>query len=191
MGKKYKSIKDLVEGLSESQEFKENIKNEILSRSLAKYLFTLRCENNLTQKELSDRVGCSQSRISKIEGSYDKDITLSDLFDYGEAFNLQLELGYRNKNAKIVDLVNYHIFRIKEYLNALTNIAKGDKSIDKGVFTFFEETLYNMIDLVTENLSKLDTIKNKRLRDAKEPIHLSSPLIDKLDEIKKSDNVSV
>ena len=109
MGKKYKNFKQLVDSITSSDKFKDEVKQEITSRALAKFLFYLRCEHNLTQKELADRVGCSQSRISKIEGSYDKDINLQDLFDYGKALNLQLELGYRDKSAKIVDLVNYHL----------------------------------------------------------------------------------
>lgn len=105
--KKFKSVEDMITELSGGDRFKESAINEIENKSIAKFLFTLRCRHNLTQKQLADKIGCTQSRVSKIESAYNNEITIKDLSDYGEALNLQLGIGYRNKDVKIADEVKY------------------------------------------------------------------------------------
>lgn len=184
MAKQYKDIKDLISDVSQTKKFEEDAKKEISTKSLSKFLFYLRCDHNLTQKELADKIGCSQSRVSKIEGSYDVEITMRDLFDYGKALDLQLELGYRAKTARVVDLINYHFLRIKGYLQRLIGMAEGDPSINDGLTHYLKEDLLGkMIDLMAENIAKLDLAKTKTLQESKEPIHISHPLSDKLSKL--------
>ena len=90
MVKRYKNVVGLINALSSNEEHKEAIKNEIARKGLAKFLFALRCEHKLTQEELAERIGCTQSRISKIESSYDEDLSVKDFKDYGKALGLQL-----------------------------------------------------------------------------------------------------
>ena len=148
MTKSFKSVKGMIKGLSEDAEFKKSAINEIENKSIAKFLFSLRCKHNLTQKQLADKIGCTQSRISKIESSYDSEITIKNLMDYGEALNLQLGIEYRNKNIKIADLIKYHAFKIKEYLEKLVDLVGDDEALAKGVFNMHLETLYNMTNLI-------------------------------------------
>jgi transcriptional regulator with XRE-family HTH domain len=183
MIKGFKNVKEMIKGLSEDDKFKENALNEIENKTIAKFLFTLRCKHNLTQKQLADKIGCTQSRISKIEGAYNNEITIKDLSDYGEALNLQLEIGYRNKDMKIVDLIKYHAFKIKGYLEKLVDITGEDETLAKGVLGFHFETLWNVAGFILKNIPNLH---QKSLGPAKEPIHLSPPLEDSmLTEVKQ------
>jgi len=179
MGKRYDSVSSLIKDLSKNEKVKESAIREIKRTALAKFLFFLRCEHKLTQKEIAKKIGCSQSRISKIESSCDRDITIQDLLDYGKALDLQLELGYRNKNVKIADLVKYHMFRIKDYLSKLADMAKGDEAIAKGVIKFVESAMGVFNEAVMENMLKLDFAKKKTVRESKEAIHISTPIQDK------------
>jgi len=177
MGKKYNKVSDLVKDISISAKVKEGTLKEIGKTSLAKFLFFLRCEHKLTQGALAAKIGCSQSRISKVESSYNSDLTVKDLLDYGEALNLNLELGYRQKNAKITDLIKYHIIKAREYLTQLTDMVKGDVSMNEGALGFIKELMYNVLSAVTINLQKLQLPKN--IKEPKGQIHISSPLQDK------------
>lgn len=177
MIKDFKNIKEMIKGLSEDDKFKESALNEIENKTIAKFLFTLRCKNNLTQKQLADKIGCTQSRISKIESAYDSEITVKDLSDYGDALNLQLEIGYRNKDLKIIDLVKYHAFEIKGYLEKLVDIVGGDEALAKGVLEFHLEALWNLAGIILKNIPDLH---QKSLGPIKEPIHLSPPLEDSM-----------
>jgi transcriptional regulator with XRE-family HTH domain len=177
MAKKYNNVSNLVKDISVNSKVREETLKEIRKTSLAKFLFYLRCDNKLTQGELAAKIDCSQSRISKIESSYDTDLTVKDLLDYGEALNLNLELGYRQKNAKITDLIKYHIIKAREYLTQLTDMVKGDESMNEGALDFIKELMFNVLGAVTINLQKLRFPKN--VKEPKGQIHLSSPLHDK------------
>lgn len=174
MAKTYKNVEGMVKGLSEDSDFKNGVLREIKSKTISKFLFSLRCEQNLTQEQLAKKINCTQSRISKIERSYDKDLTIKDLLDYGNVLGLQLEIGYRRENVKTVDLIKYHFFKIKEYLNRLASLAGKDKSLIEGVEQFHVEAAYNMVKMVLKSASSLDI--SKRTRKSKEPIHISPPV---------------
>jgi len=176
MAKTYKNVKEMIRNMATEQRLKMSISKEMASTQLSKFLITLRCKNNLTQKQIAKKIGCTQSRISKIETSQDEDIRIKDLIDYAKALNLKLEIGYRHSSMKIVDLIKYHALKISEYLNQLVAITrdKEDAAIDKGVESFFGETIYNMIRLIAEPYLKFKKIKDKRKQE-KEVIHISNP----------------
>lgn len=192
MSKRVNDVSELVKTISTTQSFKKNFEKEIQSKTIAKFLFSLRCDHKLTQKQLAEKVGCSQGRVSKIESSYDQELTLKDLMDYANALNLQVELGYRTPSVKIVDLIKYHAFKIKDYLEQLTKLAKEkeDESINEGVQQFHGETIYNLVKITLDSLSKLN-ISQRRLHPAKkEQIHITAPIdINELKQSKKAELV--
>jgi len=184
MGKRHSSINSLMKSVSRNPRVKEQTSKELKKRQLANFLVFLRCDNNLTQKELAKKMGYTQSKISKLEMSYDDQISIKDLLEYGKVLNLQLELGYRNKNVKIAELINYHIYRIRDYLARLVFMSKGDNAMTAGVFGVCESTLNKFIEIVDENIG---IIKNANKKIAKEPsdeIHISLPLKEKREMIK-------
>lgn len=175
MGERYKNVLEMVEAISKDSSYKELVADQIKGRSLAKFLFYLRCDHDLSQKELATKIGCSQSRISKIEHSRDKDLTIEDLLDYGKALNVQLEIGYRHPSMKITDLIKYHAFKIKAYFDQLSNLAKDDEVLVKGLKNFHIEALFNIGKIITDSLSRLD-IKEKARKIDTGTIHISVPL---------------
>ena len=175
MSKKYSSVAEMIKEMSSDSAFRELVSKEINDKKVGKYLFYLRCKHNLSQKQIAEKLGCTQSRISKIESSIDKDLSINDLLDYAKALNLQLEIGYRNRTAKIVDLIKYHAFKIKEYLHQLTTMAKDDESLQVGVAKFRLEAFTNISVMISDSYSKLG-IGQKKQAEEKSPIHISVPL---------------
>lgn len=175
MGTKYKNVLEMVKNISKDDAFKELATSEIKDKVLSKFLFYLRCQHNLSQKQLAEKVGCSQSRISKIESSFDKDMTVKDLLDYGKVLNLHLEIGYRHPSVKVVDLLKYHAFKIKSYLSQLSCLAKDDEALKEGICKFHLETLFNIGRIISDNLAKLD-FKHKETKTDPNIIHISAPL---------------
>ncbi|MGR3176524.1 MAG: helix-turn-helix domain-containing protein [Candidatus Anammoxibacter sp.] len=175
MAKTYENVEELVKGLSTDNKFKDSVLQEIKSKSISKFLFALRCEHGLTQKQMSDKMDYTQSKISKIENAYDKNITVKDLLEYGNVLDLQLEIGFRKQGeVKIVDLIKYHAFKIKNYLDMLAKLAGKDATMKKGTLIFFGETLFNMLKIIQDSTSKLHIPENKE--KPKVPIYISSPL---------------
>jgi len=190
MGKRVNNVSELVEEISSTERFKKKFAKEIQSKSVAKFLFSLRCNHKLTQKQLAEKVRCSQSRISKIESSYDYKLAIKDLTDYADALNLQVELGYRSPSVKIVDVIKYHAFKIKLYLEQLTKLAEEDEALNEGVKQFHGETVYNLIKITLDSLSKLNISKKEIHPKEREQIHISAPIdIKEINQIKKLDQV--
>jgi transcriptional regulator with XRE-family HTH domain len=177
MGKKYASVSEMINSIDVDEEFKKAAIKEIENKMIAKFLLVLRCKHNLTQNKLAKKIGCSQGKISKVEASYDKDISIGDLLNYAKALGLNLEIGYRHPSARIVDLIKYHAFKIKMYLEQLTNLASKDEDIEKGVAKFHVEARNNINKFISENLSKLKEGTQKRKKETSK-IHISIPLED-------------
>jgi len=183
MGKKFKDVSEMVSELSKDKKFKKETVETIKKRGLAKFLFFLRCDQKLTQKELAKKIGCSQGRVSKIESSQDEDLGVKDLLDYGNALSLQLQFGYRDKSPKRTDLIKYHAIKIKQYFDELVKLAEKDEEMIKGLAKFHIEGIFNITGMIAESLAKL----KKKLPETmtKEAIHISAPLQDKLATIKQ------
>ena len=176
MGKQYKTVSDMVKSISEDEKFKQETLQNISIKGLGKFLFYLRCSHKLTQKELAGKISCSQARISKIESSKDEELSIKDFQDYGKALGLQLEIGYRNKNMKYVDMVKYHAFQIQHYLELLAELAKEDEQLEEGVVDFHFEALINTNKIILESAMKLAKSRlkiHKAIEHTRGEVHIS------------------
>jgi transcriptional regulator with XRE-family HTH domain len=180
MTKHFNNVKELIKELSTEEKFKKDALAELSNKNIAKFLFAQRCENKLSQKELAEKLNCSQSRISKIESSRDEALSVKDLLDYGRALNLQLEIGYRDKSTRIVDLIKYHAFKIKGYLEQLVKLAEDDKDMAKGILKFHVEAFANISNFVLKNIPELHQKLEKKSLKESNVVHISAPLTDKL-----------
>lgn len=180
-------MSEMIKDMSSDAAFANAVTKEIENKRIGKFLFSQRCKHDLTQKQMAEKIGCSQGRISKIESSYDRDISIGDLLDYAKALDLQLEMGYRHHSARIVDLIKYHAFKIKDYLNQLATLAQNDENMEEGVAKFHLEAKHNIDKFIANSFSKLNIIRKLRIPETTD-IHISAP-IDKLSKLKESDVV--
>lgn len=188
MAKTYQNVEEMVKDLSEDSKVKSDILKELKSKTLSKYLFLMRCEVGLTQAQLAKKIRCSQGTISKIENSYDTEITVKDLLEYGNALDLQLEIGYRRKSVNTVGLIRHHFSKIKGYLNKLLELAGKDESMVKGVRRVHIETINRLNDVIMNNIVALNnTLKTGESTErSKAHIHISPPVQDTLSTTKKT-----
>ena len=177
MAKQFKNVDALIRGLSGDESFKKEAIKQISENGLGKFLSFLRCKHRLTQKELADKIGCSQGRVSKIESAKDDSLSIRDFIDYGNALGLELEVGFRNKKMKWVDMVKYHAFQMQRYLNNMVQIAKEDKAIETGVLDFHLEALKNVPSMILSSMAKLPKARfNKAVNGSKAKVHISGPI---------------
>lgn len=95
MGKRYKSVIDLVDDIIDDEEFKEELKKDLKDKSLAHKLFGMRCAASITQAEMAKLMACDQSRISKLENAGLDSIKVGDLLAYTKALGLKLSIRFR------------------------------------------------------------------------------------------------
>ena len=177
MAKQFKNVAGLITGLSEDENFKKDAIKHISENGLGKFLAFLRCGHRLTQKEIAEKIGCTQGRISKIESAKDDSLSIRDFVDYGNALGLELEIGFRNKKMRWVDMVKYHAFQMQKYLNRMVEVAKQDNAIESGVLDFHLEALKNVPRMILDSMLKLPQSSfNKIVNGSKEKIHISGPI---------------
>jgi transcriptional regulator with XRE-family HTH domain len=170
MAKQYTSVTEMVKDISEDADFSESFSEEVAERRVAKMLFTLRCAQGVTQKEMAERLGCTQSRVSKLENATLDNLRVGDLMAYAKEFDLCLSLGFHPRMTA-VEKVKFHAIEIKKNLDFLVSLAHKDDEILKGVKDFFGEALFNLLNFVQISAKKLP----KKSRERQALIEVSSP----------------
>lgn len=177
MAKQFKNVSGLIKNLSENEDFKKDAIEQISENSLGKFLSFLRCDHKLTQKGLAEKIGCTQGRISKIESAKDENLSIKDFIEYGNSLGLELEIGYRSKKMRWIDMVKYHAFKMQKYLNLMVEVAKEDEAMETGVLDFHVETLRNVPRMILDSMAKIKKLQfNKYVKSPKEKIHISGPI---------------
>ena len=97
--KRYDSVSDLVHEISEDAAFADNLDRQIEEQRMATTLFLMRNREGLTQAQLAERMGCTQSRVSKLEHASLSSISVQDLIDYSTALGAELNIVFQKMDA--------------------------------------------------------------------------------------------
>lgn len=152
---KHASVAEMVRRVSDDPQFADAFDRRVNRRRLVKHLFAMRSAEGLSQKDIAERIGCSQSRISKLESGNDDDLRLADLAAYLGALDLDLCLVFGQKDSTIVNKIKYHAVAIKRLLAELVKLAQIDKQIAAGVAGFHGEAFFNLIKILRDSVKDL------------------------------------
>ncbi len=144
----HSSVSDMVRNLSEDQAFTEEFEKRLSGRQLIKLLTVLRTRAGLSQKELAEKLGCKQSKVSKLESSDDAEIRFGDLIDCTEAVGYEMRVFLVPKLQKPEDDVRMHALLMKRILDRMVQLAGEDGEIVKAAACFLEETAFSLARLV-------------------------------------------
>ena len=109
----------------------------------------MRTRAGLTQAQIAERIGCTQSRISKLEGSVDRDLSLGEIFDYVKATGSQISIGI-GKPLTHVQSVKAHAAGIRKHLRSLADLAKKHDELESEIQAFFGEAFFNLLHILSE-----------------------------------------
>ena len=154
-GRQYASVSELLREIAPDGEFPAEFEERIQRRSLIKHLLVLRAARGLTQRDLADKLGCTQSRISKLENGTDDELRLGDLVKYVHALGLDFGIAMRPAAQTVFDEIKHHAFCIRDRLEHLVELAGKDHAMQEGVGKAHVETLVNMIKIVVDSARKL------------------------------------
>ncbi len=137
VGRTYSSVSELYAKHASAEECDSFVKF-LNSRKLAKTLFALRSKAGLTQKELAEKIGITQSKVSKIEHAQDVTLTIGDILQYCDVLKLQLHVGLMPDGMTLVNQVKFHWNELQRHLEQIQVISKGDVVMEKAArdFTF-------------------------------------------------------
>lgn len=122
--------------------------------SVSRALSTLRCSRKLTQEELADRAGCTQSKISRIENSGNDRLKLDDLAMYARAFNMQVSIDFAPESSS-ADAAVRLARQIRNGLDNVTERVRHEGTADEGAKKAYETFLFEMLDLFMGKLEGL------------------------------------
>src|SRR5260370_19573157 len=133
------------EDLGESKEIIDAVQ-EVENQVAVNVLVSMRVAKGLTQKELADMLGCTQSRISKLEQGRNEDLRIKDFLDYTRATEeaVWVTIG----TPTISETVKLHIRAIRRLLEELVKLPGEDRAIRDGISRFLDEILIETGKLV-------------------------------------------
>jgi transcriptional regulator with XRE-family HTH domain len=149
------SVSQMVRETSDDPAFKELFEQRLRSRGIIKDLMVQRAVHDLSQKDIAEKIGCTQSRISKLESSSDADLRLGDLARYADALGLRVNIVLESKECTSVSRIKNLAFRIKHELDRMAKLAADDHVIAKGVSGFFGEAFFNLLKMIQDSAQKL------------------------------------
>jgi len=153
--KRYSNVSKMLHDLSGDDQFNKEFDERVGQRQLVKFLIALRTVKNVSQADVANALGVTQSKISKIESGIDDDLRFGELKAYARALGMDIELFLANRERTIVDDVKFHAFRFKHFLDQLAKFAERDEGIAHGVANFMGEAFFNVVKLIQDSASRL------------------------------------
>jgi len=153
----YASVAELVHATAPHEEFKQAFDEAVEQRKLIERLLVLRAKRGLSQKDIAERMNCTQSRVSKLENAIDGDVRLGDLRAYADAVGCDLIACPIPHDMEPVEMVKCHTITIKKHTDDLAELARTDEAIAEGVASFFIELLANFMWMLGDSAKRLPT----------------------------------
>lgn len=99
--KTYSTVSQMVRDMADDPSFADDFEKHLAQRRVVKKLMVLRAAQGLSQQDIAGMIGCTQSRISKLESATDSQIRLGDLEAYAAALGLEVKLVLTAKNSEV------------------------------------------------------------------------------------------
>ncbi len=162
---KYTKATDLLNDLTDDRSLVDELTEQVRRRRLMKHLIAHRVGSNLSQDDVAKHMGCTQSRISKLEATDDEDLRLGDIEQYLDTLGLSLTMMITKKQSNAVDQIKTHAFRIKHLLQSLVSLVDDDDDeLADGIAKFAcIEAPINLLEMVFDSISHLPQSVLERL----------------------------
>jgi transcriptional regulator with XRE-family HTH domain len=157
--------------LADDPDFVAELDSRLADRQLVKSLAVIRARAGLSQQELAAKMGCSQSKISKLENGLDADVRFADITAYLQATNHEAKIFVVPAGGTLIDEVKMHAFQIKQSLDRMVELAGTDGAITKGVAAFIEEAACNLARITRMAGQALPHLPPEPSR----PVHVATP----------------
>jgi transcriptional regulator with XRE-family HTH domain len=145
MADTYKTAADLATSIL-GEDAGKKVADLTAGRQIITALVSVRLGKGMTQKQVSDRMGCSASAISKLESGTDADLRWSEIGKYSRAIGIQSALVLDNPSLPVTSRIKHRVIEIGELLDEiveLAHIVDDDPEIIESIHGFYKELSYN------------------------------------------------
>ena len=161
-GKKSASVSEMLRDLGDAghAEGFEKYQNE---RRVVTSLRLMRCVSGLSQAELAERMGCGQSKISKVESSTDADLSLGDMIAFASSLGQSVRFEFFKGTSTAAERLRFHAICLVHEAETLVKLAGEERTIGDGVESFALRMLQNMI---VQMFDVIDQLPHRAARKA-------------------------
>lgn len=156
---KYESVTSMMQGQGIPKNVQSKFAHLISESHIATQMAQLRHRAGITQKQMADALGITQSAISKLEAGRDNDITLNQIKEYaritGDRINLLFGKPFSHSEA-----VKLHADGLKYRLEKLADIASQNEEFQTEIKVFIGDAFYKLFNIVTLINNKLPVKEN-------------------------------
>ena len=121
--RRYTSVSQMLRDSTVDESFCDEFDEHVALRQVVKHLLAMRAVKRLSQKDIAERMGCSQSRVSKLENGVDSDLRLDDLIRYSASLGFEVRLVFAKRDWSAVDEIKYHAFSIRKLVGMFQDAA--------------------------------------------------------------------
>jgi len=160
MTRRSHSVAEMAADILGDPSAKERVEKLIANRRLIKQLILQRILRKKTQTEVARHMGCTSSKISRMEAGSDQDLKLGDILGYLSALDMGFSITLTDPASPISDRIRQVVFRIDELLQELRDLAAPyDDEINNGIDRFYHEVLFNL-QRVTDTGTSCNTVSS-------------------------------
>lgn len=154
------SVLELARLTADSDDDLKPLEALIRERQVIKKLIAIRAAKGLSQQDIANKMGVSQSKISKLEASHDNALSLGDFRDYLGAIGLDLRLIVCPQKWSAAEQIKFYVRQIRGCLQRLVNVAKNtsDQVVRAGIQQFHVEAMVNMLVPVIKSAASLPNL---------------------------------
>lgn len=160
MAKKFKNVLDMVRGLSEDSSTPTAFQKKVQDRIVISRLIALRIKQGIGQERIAEAMGCTQSRVSKLENGCDGALSLQDIDAYLRVLKLEISVFIRTEGDSLMDVVKAHAFQMMACLKQIKDLSKDDTVMEHGAALAYVETLMNMTTMLLERGASIPQFKH-------------------------------
>lgn len=161
-GARFNSVSDLVTAVG-GEQLANEVESRIASRGVVSKLVALRCAKDMSQGDIALALGCSQSRVSKLENGLDEDLRLGDIAKYAQAVGRHIHIMFPERKT-LFEVVKYHAFQIARCLKQVTKMSVGDEEMERGAVHAHLETLANTTSLIAQSAAQIPCLRVELVR---------------------------
>lgn len=171
---RYRNVAEMVRDSSEKPAFAEELLKRLADRRLVKLLAVLRCRAGLSQPALADRLGCTPSKLAKLESGKDADVRIGELLSYTDATDHAIRLFFVPKRQTLLNEVEMHAGVIGSLLNRLVELVGDDPRMADVAKAAVSTINYNLGKIVQKAIHALPAVAEQE----PQPFQVEAPDVD-------------
>ncbi|MGL6073511.1 MAG: helix-turn-helix domain-containing protein [Fimbriiglobus sp.] len=135
--KSHGNVADMLKDLLEDDvEFATELDDKLRQRQFVKALAIIRNRAGLSQQQLAEKMGCTQSKISKLESGLDADLKHGDVLGILKATGHEAKILLIRQNGNVSREVMHHLAQIQSTLERLVLLSGDDASTVNAAIKF-------------------------------------------------------